>query len=366
MTNWQELAYINIFKPILFRQDPEVVHDRLLRAVNYVNDSSLLKNLTSKLFNYSHPSLVQDIWGIRFPNPVGLSAGFDKDGHLSPLLESLGFGFGQVGSVTNLPYVGNQPPRAVRFPEDKSVWVNYGLKNEGVEKVVNRLSHQTVHIPRSVSIAKTNSRETCSDEEAILDYKACLEKVLNAGVSDIITINISCPNTFGGEPFTEATRLDNLLKVLLSEKPNQPIWLKMPINKSWEDFRPLVDVAINHSVDALVIGNLNKDFKPTISRKLPKNTGGYSGLPTKELSNRLISQTYRYAKDKIKVVGTGGIFSAEDVLEKVKLGASLVQLITGMLYRGPGVVSAINQKLVILLKQQGYAQISDAIGAIHR
>ena len=218
--------------------------------------------------------------------------------------------------------------------------------------------------PISISIGKTNSTKTASQKAGIEDYYDCLKEFANAGIGDFYTINISCPNTFGGEPFTTPESLDPLLKKLQMVKTNKPIFLKMPINLEWKEFKQLLEIALKYKVNGVIIGNLNKDRQdPAIKDIIPEHVqGGISGKVTWALSNKLIYQTYKAYGKKLIIIGVGGIFSAEDAYKKIKRGASLVQLITGMIYEGPQLIGEINQGLVELIKRDGYKNISEAVG----
>lgn len=325
--------------------------------------------MTRAAFSYQNPKLSQTLNGISFKNPVGLSAGFDKDANLIDIIPDVGFGFMSIGSVTLHPYEGNPQPRLYRLIKSKGLVVYYGLKNIGVDKIISKLKAQhNSGFPLLISIAKTNSRETCTTEEGIEDYYQCLKRILESGIGEIYEINISCPNTFGGEPYTTPERLEGLLARIYQLKLAKPLFIKMPINLKWGEFRQLLLVAIKHRVDGVIIGNLNKDHNsPAVKDEIPQNIkGGISGKPTWELSNDLISKTYEQFGKDLVIVGVGGIFSAEDAYEKIKRGATLLQLITGMIYQGPQLIGEINKGLQKLLEKDGYTNISEAVGAYHR
>lgn len=361
-------VYQKLIKPALFLSDPETVHNLLLKIGNALGKTTPTRILTKWLFHFQNPSLKQEINGLTFPNPVGLAAGFDKDAYLTDILDTVGFGFMQVGTVTNHPYKGNPKPRLFRLPKSKGIVVYFGLKNIGANKIINKLKQsQTPHFIKSISIGYTNNKVNAKTKSAIEDYFLCLKKVIEADVGDFYTINISCPNTFGGEPFYTPTKIDQLLKKLYTLNIKKPLYLKMPINLKRTEFDNLLKVIIKYPVSGVVIGNLNKDRSdPTIIDSIPQEIkGSISGLPTKKLSNQLISKTYQKYGDKLTIIGVGGIFSAQDAYEKIKRGASLVQLITGMIYEGPQLIGDINRGLVKLLEKDGYDNINQAIGKYH-
>lgn len=356
-------------KPVLFKFDPEFVHDSHTYAAKILSIIPFAKIFIKKIFRYEHPSLEQSIAGVNFSNPIGLSAGFDKDANLQNVLYQFGFGYMQVGSVTNKPYKGNPKPRLFRLPKSKGVVVYYGLKNKGVKKIIKKLKkYRNDNFPLSISIAKTNSDETSSDEGGINDYYECMKSLVKKQIGSFYTINISCPNTFGGEPFTTPEKLTRLLEKLSKIKTAKPVFIKMPINLEWVEFEKLLKVITKYNITGVIIGNLNKDHNSqTVKDIIPEHIkGGISGKPTWELSNNLISKTYKEYGDKLKIVGVGGVFSAKDAYEKIKLGSSLVQLITGMIYEGPQLIGNINYDLVKLLEKDGYKNVSEAVGSAHR
>ncbi len=359
-------VYRNIFKPIFFKFDPEVVHDLVTVVGEFLGKFGLTKMLVRFLFHYGHPSLKQKIWGIDFENPVGLAAGFDKDGRLYSVIGSVGFGFTEVGTVTYGAYEGNPKPRLYRLPQSKGLVVYYGLKNLGAKLIARPLKKKPKDIPQIISIGRTNSTKTVSLEGGIEDYSNCLKEFTDSGVGDIYEVNISCPNLFCADSFLEPKSLDKLLQKLFSLNITKPVFIKMPINLPWVEFKNLLDVILRFSIQAVVIGNLNKDRRSkAIKEQIPQNIkGSISGKPTWDLSNDLISETYKYCGNKIKIIGVGGIFSAEDAYEKIRRGASMVELITGMIYEGPQLIGEINKDLAEFLKRDGYKNINEAVGTL--
>jgi dihydroorotate dehydrogenase len=310
--------------------------------------------------------LEQEVDGIKYENPVGLSAGFDKEAKLPGILYHLSFGFMELGSITYHPYIGNPGTRLYRLKKSKAIMVNYGLKNLGVAKTIEKI--KKIKLPKNfvfgVSVAKTNNEETNVLTVGIDDYYQSLKALNESNVGDYYTINVTCPNTIGGEPYTDPRKLEKLLKAISTLKIQKPVYIKMPINHPWKEFDNLLKVIIKYNCAGVVIGNVSKDrTASTIKDVIPDNIrGGISGRPTWKLSNELIKKTYQKYGNKLTIIGVGGIFSAEDAYTKIKLGASLVQLITGMIYEGPQLIHDINKGLVVLLKQDGYKHIKEAIG----
>lgn len=361
-------AYTHAIKPILFRQAPDRVHERMIKSGSHLQRVSLLRRAAHGSFAYTDEAVLgQDILGIHFSNPVGLSAGLDKNFKLVPMMKAIGFGFMEGGSLTYQPCPGNERPWFHRLPENKSLVVHVGLANEGVEAITNRLKAYSPQLsknfPLNISVAKTNSRVTCDDTEAIADYIGSLRALKAANVGTMYTLNISCPNTYGGEPFTTAKRLDALLQEIDSLHLSKPVFIKMPIDLTWAEFKELGEVAAAHHIAGLTIGNLAKKRTPAINKELPNHIkGNLSGKPTQELSNQLIKLTRRHFGDRFVLIGVGGIFSAKDAYAKIKYGADLVELITGVIFQGPQLIGQINRELAQLVQQDGYHTIRQAVG----
>ena len=361
-----EFCYVYAVKPILFRQSPDGVHRRMIKTAARLQKSPTLLRIIRATFRYKNSTLEQTIEGIQFKNPVGLSAGLDKNFEILPMVNAIGFGFMEGGSVTFQPYDGNPRPWFHRLPRSRSLVVNVGLANHGIHEIIARFKKYTREdyrgFPVNVSIAKTNSLQAASESDAIDDYVASLKELEKAHVGDMYTLNISCPNTFGGEPFTTPSRLDSLLKATDGLLLTKPLFIKMPIDLEWRDFKKLTDVAAKHHVNGLTIGNLAKK-RDSVKHELPDSIkGNLSGKPTQKLSDELIKETYKTYDDRFTIIGVGGIFTAEDAYTKIKNGAHLVELITGLIFNGPQAIGRINRDLDRLLRRDGYANISEAVG----
>ncbi len=367
ITGLTAFSYQNIAKPIFFLIDPEKVHDNMTRLGGSLGGSKMMVSLLARAFNFENQILEQKIWNINFKNPVGLAAGLDKNARLTQILPSLGFGFEEIGSITLEESEGNPRPRLSRLPQSQGLVVNYGLANMGAEKILKHLSAKNHSFPIGISIAKTNSPRTADKQSGIDDYVKCFQKVVQSNLGNYITINISCPNAYGGEPFTKPQDLDDLLDVLYKISNKKPIAIKMPADVSTEEFHALLLVCKKYKVNGIILSNLTKQREsPCISQKEIKNAipkGGISGKPCWNKSNQLIQYAYKNFKDDFTIIGCGGIFSAEDAYIKIRLGASLVQLITGLIFKGPQLVCQINQGLASLLRKDGFNNIKEAIGA---
>ena len=239
--------------------------------------------------------------------------------------------------------------------------INGTGKTTSVAKIAERLKSKKFFIPIGTSIAKTNSSETVSDESGISDYVKAFGKFISIG--DYFTINISCPNAFGGQPFTDAMRLDKLLEKVDKVPTKKPVFLKLSPDLSHEQVDRIIEVSKRHKVDGFVCTNLtSRRENQKIIDKLVSKEGGISGKVVEEQANDLVSYVYKKTKGRYVIIGLGGVFSVEDAYRKIKLGASLVQLITGMIFEGPQVISEINLGLVKLIKEDGFKNISQAIG----
>lgn len=330
-----------------------------------LGSNALTKSLTSLLFSYSNPLLEQNILGISFKNPIGLAAGFDKDARLTDILPAVGFGFAEVGSITGEPCEGNPKPRLWRLKKSKGLVVYYGLKNEGCQVISNRLKKKRFLIPIGTSVAKTNCQETVETKAGIADYLKAYQSFTDIG--SYFTLNISCPNVYGGLPFTDPEKLDLLLNETDKIKTPKPLFLKFPPGFSDDQVDQLLKVVEKHQVDGFICTNLTKDGmnqRLNIKDKIipGEGKGGLSGKVVEDLANELIAHLYQKTKGKYIIIGCGGVSSAEDAYKKIKLGASLIQMITGMIFEGPQVISEINRGLVKLLKADGYTHISQAVG----
>lgn len=357
-----------LIKPIFFLFDPETIHDVMTLALKFIGGNFLTRKLFYACWGYSNRTLEQNILGIKFKNPVGLSAGFDKNAEMIGATYALGFGFTEVGSITGEKCEGNPKPRLWRLKKSKSLLVYYGLKNDGAEKISKRLRGRKFSLPVGISIAKTNCQATANDENAIADYFKAYTTFNNlpageAGIGNYFTINISCPNAFGGQPFTNAEKLERLLEKIFAIPKIKPVFLKLSPDLSREEIDEILEVCKKFPVDGYVCSNLtkNRNNQKILDRNLPE-TGGMSGKILDDLSDQLIRYVYKKTASKAVIIGVGGIASAEDAYRKIQAGASLLELITGMIYEGPQLISDINLGLTKLLQKDGYKNISEAVG----
>ncbi|MBI4975302.1 quinone-dependent dihydroorotate dehydrogenase [Candidatus Peregrinibacteria bacterium] len=357
--------YKFILKPILFQMDPETVHDGFTFFGKILGSNIVTRKITELMFAYSNKMLNQRVLNMDFKNPIGMAAGFDKDVNLTDILPSVGFGFAEVGSITGEKCEGNPKPRLWRLKKSKGLVVYYGLKNDGCEKIARKIKDKKFKIPIGVSVAKTNCKETADLQKGIDDYSKAYNTLKEFG--SYMTINISCPNAFGGQPFTDANSLSKLLDEIKKHQNEKPIFLKLPPDLPTNKLDEIIETASKYKVSGFICANLTKDKHNKeinariIDKDIPK-VGGISGKPVEELADEVIKYVYKKTNGKYVIIGCGGVFSAKDAYKKIRLGASLIQMITGMIFEGPEIISEINLGLVKLLKRDGFKNISEAIG----
>ena len=355
-------GYKHIVKPFfVFNHTPDVAHDQMIEFCRVTRNIPPLMWLLREMLDYTDPVLETDVMGVHFDNPFGLSAGLDKNCDMPVLLDNAGFGFETVGSTTARPCAGNPKPWFPRLPEYDSMIVHVGLANDGSEQVIARAERawdKTKSMQVSVSIARTND-ELCGDiDEGIEDYCTSMRRA--AGRSSMIEVNISCPNTHVGEPFGEPDNLDRLFTALDAIEHPQPVLVKMPLNKTWPEYRELLDVLAEHHVQGVSIANLQKDRS---GMEIPAAwQGGLSGGPTYRASNALIRQAYREYGDRFAIAGIGGVFTPKQAYEKIRSGSSLVMFISSLMYRGPQQITVLKRGLAQLLREDGFEHVSDAVG----
>lgn len=350
-----DFLYRRVLKPLLFTQDPDVVHEVFVVIGEFAGRFWITRKLFAFLYDYCGPDISKTVDGITYRTPVLLSAGFDANGQLTQILPSLAFGGEEVGSTTAHPCEGNPRPRLTRLIRNKSLVVYKGLRNKGVNALIAHLKH-TPRLPAQagilgyvigISIARTNEQVASTDVEAgIRDYVESFKKLNTAGVGDYYTINISCPNSYTGETFIEPVLFAQLLPRLREIPCKKPVYLKMPINIPWEQFAALLAIANTNDIQGVIIGNLNKNYNDLEHPEdaPPAFRGGLSGAPTFALSNELIKKTRAKYGKRFTIIGTGGIFTPEQAMEKFRAGADLIQLVSGMIFTGPGLMKKICER----------------------
>lgn len=361
--------YKHLIKPIFFLFNPERVHNFTTSFGELIGRVGIFTKIISILFVKKSPKLKQKIAGITFEGPVGLAAGFDYEARVVNILPSVGFNFNTVGTITNIKYNGNPKPRLGRLPMSRSLMVNKGFKNQGAEWTSEKLKNRKFAAPLGISIGKTNIKEIDTQKAAIKDILSAFEIFESKSINNMYyELNISCPNLFGNVSFYPAKNLNDLLNAVDKMKLSKPVFIKMPISESNQSIRKMLDVIVKHNVKGVIFGNLQKDrSNPALYKEEIKwLKGNFSGLPTQRRSDELISMAYKNYGKKLIIIGCGGIFSTEDAYRKIKLGASLVQLITGIIYEGPLLPAKINKELPKYLKKDGYKNLSEAIGSANQ
>lgn len=365
--------YQKILKPVLFLFPADDIHNLFLKTGRFLGGSRFVKNFTRKIFSYENEILSQNILGYKFINPIGLAAGYDYEAELIDILPSVGFGYQTIGTITNEAYKGNPKPMLGRLPKSRSLLVNKGFKNPGIDEILKRVRRVDKTIPLGISIGTTN-KVYKERSEMVDDIIASFKKVIKANYFDYFELNISCPNLVNVEnienKFDSKEGLDLILGRLNTLGINKPLFIKMHLEKSEKETLELATVASRYSlVTGLIFSNLVKDrTNPDFDKEeiASAGRGNFSGKPTEKLTNNLISVVYKNFSQRFVIIGCGGVFTGEDAYEKIKRGATLIQLITGMIYMGPAQIGQINKELNELLKKDGYKNISEAIGIYHK
>lgn len=330
-------------KSILFKFDPEKVHYWTMRRMQQVEKSKFSRRFFKKEFCYSNPDLEQTLWGIRFPNPVGLAAGFDKDAKYIDELSNLGFGFIEIGTLTPKPQDGNPKPRLFRLPADKAIINRMGFNNEGVEAAVRRLKKRNSKIVVGGNIGK--NKDTPNDS-ATEDYLICFKELYDH--VDYFTVNVSSPNTPNLRALQDKEPLQALLgklQILNSQLgKNKPIFLKIAPDLNNHELDDIISIVKETKINGIVATNTTISRSHLISD--PEivesiGAGGLSGLPVRSRSTEVIRYISEKSNQQIPIIAVGGIFTAQDAQEKLDAGACLVQVYTGFIYEGPMIVKNI-------------------------
>ncbi|WP_421658380.1 quinone-dependent dihydroorotate dehydrogenase [Leptothermofonsia sp. ETS-13] len=383
--------YQTAIRPILFsglKADPEWLHQQTLKTLHWLDqgrDRPLAHWLCHQMrqaYSLTNPRLKQSLWGLTFPNPIGLAAGFDKDGIASGIWADFGFGFAELGTVTLYPQPGNPRPRLFRLPLDQAVLNRMGFNNQGAEKMAEILSQRwgnregkgdgasyfsLPHSPFPFGINLGKSKVTPL-EEATEDYLGSFRLLQDWG--DYFVVNVSSPNTPGLRSLQAAENLEPILRTLQQENQQQkPLLVKIAPDLEWEDIAAVVDLARKHRLAGIIATNttISRDGLKTqrigATRKtVQEEAGGISGAPLRQRSTEVIHFIYKETQGNLPIVGVGGIFTAEDAWEKITAGASLIQVYTGWIYEGPWMVRRILSGLIKKMDEQGLESISQVIG----
>src|SRR6266545_4245755 len=336
--------YRRLVRPVLFRTDPEWAHDRSIRFAELASRSELTRRAVARQYVVHDERLALKLAGLAFRSPLGLAAGYDKNGRAVPLLSAFGFGHVEVGSVSAQRSAGNPAPRLFRLPRDNAIVVHYGVPNDGAVRVAERLAAVRRTVPVGINLVNTNRGPAAPvepDEAVIADYVESVRLLQDR--ADYLCLNLSCPNTNDGSGFFhDPRRLSTLLEALDEVGIGKPVFLKVA---------PFATVG---ALEAFLEAAARASFVSGFSVNLP---------PAQPAANRTIRELYRRMdRDRYVIIGSGGVFTAEDAYRKIRLGASLVQLLTSLIYQGPEVVRSIHRRLPQLLERDGFAHVREVIG----
>ena len=343
----------SIIKPFLFNLDAETAHDLAIKSLKF-------NFVPKKMFEVEDEQMLKiKVIGKNFPNPIGLAAGFDKSAEVYNSLLKLGFGFVEVGTVTPLKQFGNPKPRVFRLEDDLAMINRLGFNNDGINIIKKRIKEE-----KNKGILGVNIGPNKNTQDQKKDFCLGLESFLD--ICDYITINISSPNTEGLRDFHNQEKLIDLLvdlnKIKKKNKINIPLLLKVSPDIKDAHISEIASIAIENNISALVLTNTTNKNRENLINSSKKEEGGLSGVPLQQASTDMIKKFYKELEGKIPIIGVGGINSGKSAYQKIIAGASLLQLYTGFIYKGPSLVKDIKKELVEILKLEGIENISDAVG----
>jgi len=343
----------SVLRPFLFNLDPETAHDLAIKSLKF-------NPFPSKMFEVEDEQMLNiELLGKNFPNPIGLAAGFDKSAEAYNSLLKLGFGFVEVGTVTPLKQYGNPKPRIFRLQEDRALINRLGFNNDGMEAIKARIKSNNKKGILGVNIGP--NKETKDQKN---DF--CLGLKSFFDIADYITINISSPNTEGLRDFHYQEKLKDLIialnKVKKDKETNIPLLLKISPDINNGHIPEISDIAIKNNISAIILTNTTNGNRDNLINKMKNEEGGLSGDPLDQISTNMIKNFYKELNSKIPIVGVGGVNSGKSAYEKIIAGASLLQLYTGFVYRGPTTAKDIKKELIQILKIEGVKNIKDVIG----
>jgi dihydroorotate dehydrogenase len=360
-------------RPLLFTLPAEAAHGLAIKALKsgLMRPSYKYAAVSKALVNMTKAQLKTQLWHLNFPSPVGLAAGFDKNAEaIAPLLK-LGFGFVECGTVTPRPQAGNPKPRIFRAPKNSAIINRMGFPGRGMYRFKDNLRRFLETRPRAEGIVGLNIGMNKDQSEPIADYKFLMQYI--GAMGDYITINISSPNTPGlrdlqkREPFLAlCAGVIEARSKYCGEKAPPPILVKLAPDLDEAAQEELAAAALESGIDGLILTNTTLDRPDYLPSKFAAQKGGLSGRPVKDKATQTIHNFYRLTKGQLPIIGVGGIENAQDAYDKIKAGASLVQLYSALVFEGPDLPIQINQGLIELLAADGYTHISDAVGADHK
>ena len=351
--------YAQLVRPLLFRLDPERAHDAAVRFGELASASPRLCRAVAARRPSADPRLAVDVAGLRMRSPLGLAAGFDKSARAVPLLGALGFGHVEIGSVSADPSAGNPRPRLFRLPAEQAIVVHYGVPNDGAERVAGRLAWRPAPVPVGVNVVSTNRGDASeTDAEVVGDYVRSITRLQD--LADYVCLNLSCPNTRDGQGFfADRGRLRALLDRLAEAGVRRPLFIKVAPFAGAAELDSFLEAVSGFRYVSGFSVNLPPGRPAGLA--LPNGMpGAVSGRPSAPAAERTVAELYRSGRRP--VIGSGGVFGADDAYRMIRLGASLVQLYTALVFEGPGVVRRIASGLAALLARDGLARVGDAVG----
>ena len=342
------MFYKALVRPWLFQGDPEAAHEQALNLAAALGRCRIARDAVESLFVTEDRRLCQTVFGIEFPNPIGLAAGYDKNALGLELWPALGFGFVEIGSVTSRAQPGTESPRLFRQAGQRALVNRMGFNNDGADAIAVRIPMPPHRIPIGVNVGKNRDVDLAHAGES---YAATLHKLNDR--ADFFIINVSSPNTPGLRKLQDKGMLDALLAQLHEQIP---ILLKIAPDLTFDQIDDVIALVQKHAIAGIVATNT------TIDHPIPPE-GGLSGAPLRARATECIRHISRQTHGRLPIIGVGGIFTAADAYEKIRAGASLVEVWTGMVYEGPAIVRNINQGLLRLLARDGFGSIAEAVGA---
>jgi len=343
----------SVLRPFLFKLDPETTHDLAIKSLKF-------NYLPRKMFEVEDEQILNiELLGKNFPNPIGLAAGFDKSGEVYNSLLKFGFGFIEIGTVTPLKQFGNPKPRIFRLEDDGALINRLGFNNDGIEIIKNRIKSE-----KKKGVVGINIGPNKNTKDQKNDFCIGLKNFFD--IADYITVNISSPNTEGLRDFHDQKKLEDLLlalnKIKSENKINIPLLLKISPDIKDNQISEIADTAIINDISGIILTNTTNSNKDKLISDFKKEEGGLSGEPLQQISTNMIKKFYKQLNGKIPIIGVGGVNSGKSAYEKIIAGASLLQLYTGLVYKGPSIVKNIKKELIQILKVEGLNNIKDAIG----
>ena len=363
----QTFTPYKLLRPFLFNISPETAHSLANCAGKMATAFPPTSVMLGSYYGVKDSRLESNVFGVTFPNPVGLAAGFDKKAELVDLMRNLGFGFTEVGSVTAKGTEGNSLPRLFRLPKDKALINRMGLNNPGPEVFLSNLNKQKKKIPVGINIAKTNDN-TLTGDKALQDMIDCFKAVDEASkdFAAYYVLNVSCPNTEDGKTFEEPESLDELLSAVFETSPSAPVLVKFSSDTELVDLGSLLSVCEAHDVAGYVATNTSNSrngLNTPASTLESIGRGGLSGPPLFLKALERVNFIYNRLEGKKPIIAVGGVDSAVAAYELICAGASLIQVYTALVYEGPGLPKRINKGLLRLLENDGFSNISEAVGS---